>query len=202
MASMQCYKPTNETCQQKCLDNCYGHNKHNDSTESYYSGHSMTGHGQGHNASHGQGYYPGSHTMNKPNTYSTYGQGYGHQQGHHMMTEQYGHSMTKPAPGQSYGMGPTMSHGMGSTLSHGIDMMTTHAAHGNTGHAHGSTGHAHGQSHQGYSEHQSYGSHGMMMGANGCKGKKKDRSHKMMMKRRDCNRGGDSSDSGSDSDCN
>ncbi|XP_062074536.1 uncharacterized protein LOC133778578 [Humulus lupulus] len=186
MASMHCYKPASENCQEKCLDNCYGHSKPN-STGSYYSGHSMAGLGQTHNASLGQSCYP-DHTVAKPNMNSTYGQGYGH----HMMTGQYGQPMAKPAPGQSYGMGPAPSHGMG--------MMS---------HAHSSMSHAaHGQNHHGYAEHQSYGSHGMM-GVGGCHekkadhyGKKKDRSHRMMNKRRDCNRSGDSSGSDSDSDCN
>uniref|UniRef100_A0A803PNX7 Uncharacterized protein n=1 Tax=Cannabis sativa TaxID=3483 RepID=A0A803PNX7_CANSA len=178
MASIQCYKPTNETCQQKCLDNCYGDNKHNNSTRSYYSGHSTAGHGQNHSASRGQGYYPGGHTMAKPNTNSTDGQVYGHQQGNHMITDLYNHFMTK-FPDQSYiiahDIGPTVAHDMamkpyGPTIAHDMANLT---------------GHAHGQSHRGYSEHQSYSSHGMMM-----------------MKRRDCNRSGDSSNNGSDSDCN
>lgn len=173
MASVHCFKPANETCQQKCLESCYAYNKPND-TGSYYSGQSMASH-QNSSASYGQTYCP---DMAKPNNQmNSYGQNYGH----HMITDQC-HSMAKP--------GPTHNHGMGQ--------------------AHGQYHHGHNHGHVG----QQYGSHGNgTIGSSNGKShhekkadcynkKKKDKSHKMKNKHKDCNRScGDSSDD-SDSDCN
>ncbi|PON45241.1 hypothetical protein PanWU01x14_260710 [Parasponia andersonii] len=171
MASMHCYKPANETGQQKCLEKCYGHGKPND-TGSYYSGQSLASNVN--SALYGQTYNcPDRNMASKPNMNSSYG--------YLMITDQY-HPVAKPCPTQT----PTMGH-----VAHG----QCNQGHGHShvgkqcGTSHGKMASCHGKSHE-------------KKKADHCNNKK-DKSHKMKNKHKDCNRScSDSSDSSSDSDCN
>ncbi|PON82452.1 hypothetical protein TorRG33x02_216970 [Trema orientale] len=167
MASKHCYKPANETCQQKCLEKCYGHGKPND-TGSYYSGQSLGSNVN--SALYGQTYHcPDRNMASKPNMNSSYG--------YQIMTDQY-HPVAKPCPTQT-----PVAHGQ-CNQGHGHSHVGKQC-----GTSHGKMASCHGKSHE-------------KKKADHCNNKK-DKSHKMKNKHKDCNRScSDSSDSSSDSDCN
>ncbi|GMN31645.1 hypothetical protein TIFTF001_003344 [Ficus carica] len=135
MSSTQyCYKPAKQTCQEKCLESCYGH-KPNNSTGSYYAGQSTP-----HACS--------DHTMTKPTmNHSSYGQTLFGQPtmtpnpniSHNSCGNQtYGHHMAAAKPvgmGHNHCMDKVHGHG------HGHAGKQHHAANGMVGSCHGTKSH-------------------------------------------------------------